>query len=134
MPEKALWRKVFECPTENFEHGGVCHYFRQAKIGNDDLKEREYLNQKILRLEIAVCYPLCMKVTETVQYQPKSGDVLVIRYIGFRNVTMLVVVHKNKGIRRLPELNHPHHVGCLMFTVVVGAATAIAHLHEGCPS
>jgi hypothetical protein len=108
---ESLWRRVFECPTESFEDVGVCHCFGQAKIGDDDLEERELLDQEVLGLEIAVCYPLCMEVTETVQYLPKSGDVLVIRDIGFRNVTMLVAVHNNKGIRRLPEPNHPHHVG-----------------------
>ena len=79
---ESLWRKVFKCPIESFEDDNICHCFRQAKIDDDDLKEQELFDQKILRLKIAVCYSLYMKVTKTVQYLPKSGEILAIRDIG----------------------------------------------------
>ena len=107
MPGKASGATYLSVPQQVFRTVLSLTTLEKPKSGDDDLREREFLDQKNLGLEIAVCYPLCLKMTETVQYLSKSSDVLVVSDNGLRNITMLVVIHDNKEDRVSPGIQSP---------------------------
>lgn len=106
MPGKASSARYLSVPQKVLRMVVSVIALDKPKSVMTTLKSGNFSTRKF---EIAVRYPLCKEVTETVQCLPKSGDVSVIRDIGFHNVTMLLV-YNNKGIRRLTELNYPHHL------------------------